>query len=49
VGPPEKFDALLDDGEEDSVGVWAVLVEVREGIGLRRLGRITISGNAITE
>jgi hypothetical protein len=36
-GAPEKFDALLGDGEEDSVGVCAVLLEVR---GMRRAGAI---------
>jgi hypothetical protein len=34
-GAPEKFDVLVNGGEEESVGVCAVLVEVREGIGRR--------------
>jgi hypothetical protein len=35
-GSPQKFDALLGNGGEDSVGICALLVEVREE--MRRRG-----------
>jgi hypothetical protein len=46
-GAPEKFDALMNDGEEDSVAVCAVLVEVRDEIRRRDafLERIPLRNN----